>query len=161
MENVERILSELLSEFNTLKTAPREYKLILDDIISTTSAKYVTESTAGFFTDRNQPAFLCLRACVHLTFAAQATGARQVEMLEKALVDFDKAQWEGIDQNTKDLKPNFLKLRKDKDSLGADEYNHKIAEVRRLSPSVFGALFVSDVIVQYLLHGRFVCKTAS
>mmetsp|Transcript_6293 Transcript_6293/g.16050 ORF Transcript_6293/g.16050 Transcript_6293/m.16050 type:complete len:203 (-) Transcript_6293:1471-2079(-) len=137
MENVERILSELLSEYNTVHAAPRTYKLILDDIISTTSAKYVTESTAGYFPNLTQPAFLCVRAMVFLSRAAQVQGDECVALLVKALADVEKAQWDGTDMNTKKFKSSFLQLREDASARSHDEYNHKLGELYNYAGDMF------------------------
>jgi len=134
---METILAGILEDFDTLEAKPREYRQALDDIISTTSAKYVTQSKAGFFPDRTQPAFLCMRCAVFLCRATQKQGAEQVEMLEAAMTDLEKAEWDGVDMNTKMVKPNFLQLRHDADARKPGEYNQALGELYNCAGEFF------------------------
>jgi len=96
VQEIEKILTELLLDFDVLAKASRDYKLILDDVTYTTNAQYVTQSASGFFTDKIQPAYLCLRCCVYLIKGVHATGAERAQFVEKAREDFKKAQWDGV-----------------------------------------------------------------
>ncbi|GBG27604.1 Hypothetical Protein FCC1311_038272 [Hondaea fermentalgiana] len=130
MDNLKRVLAELLTDFDTVRTARREYQLMLDDVIHTSNAEYVTEAVSGFFPDNTQPAYRYLRAAVRLVKAAEAADpAARLGILDEALDDAESARWDGVDQNTKQIHDDVPTLRHDANARSADEYNHKLAEL--------------------------------
>ncbi len=140
MDNVERILSDLLADFDTLSSEKRTYKLILDDAIRTSTGSYVTSAKTGYFPNTTQPAFLMLRAATYLCQASQeASIDERLDKLEKAIGDVEKATWAGVDQNTGMLKSDFLELRQDKDARSSDEFNNKLGELYNYAGDMFEA----------------------
>mmetsp|Transcript_19711 Transcript_19711/g.31622 ORF Transcript_19711/g.31622 Transcript_19711/m.31622 type:complete len:202 (-) Transcript_19711:206-811(-) len=130
MDNLERLLAELLTDFDTISTTRKQYRDMLDDVIRTTTARYVTEATSGFFPDKTQPAYIYLRAALRLARASQeGPGEERVSLVQGALDDAQQARWEGVDQNTHEVHGDVPHLRADADARSADEYNHKLAEI--------------------------------
>mmetsp|Transcript_23600 Transcript_23600/g.29073 ORF Transcript_23600/g.29073 Transcript_23600/m.29073 type:complete len:343 (+) Transcript_23600:81-1109(+) len=140
----------MLSDYDTIETARRQWRdfVLVDDIIHESTGEYAVKSGQGYFPHTQVPALKMLRVLELFGYAILAkTKEDRAKVIKEADKRFEAAWWEGVDPNTKQLKKDFLVLRRDKFAYSLSSYNEKLANIVEMSQGQFATLSRSEEVL--------------
>jgi len=130
----------MMSGYNTLESARMQWRdmLLVDHIIHESTGEYAIKSGKGYFPNQKVPAFQFLRVLELFSYSAIARSTEdRKKIIKETNKQFEDAWWEGVDANSKELKKDFIVLRRDRDAYSADSYNEKLSHVIETCEGLF------------------------
>ena len=119
---------ELCADFETIKAEQKKWTDLHDkDVVHESTAKYVTESTAGFFPDRTVPAY---KICTLFEDLLRLYETRKANDVKEVAKKFEQALWDGYhdptNKKSRKKKTTFRTLRMDVDPA---QYNNLLGDI--------------------------------